>query len=503
MKIFTSNQVQLLDSYTIARKPISPVDLIERAAKAFVHAFENKFPANTFRVTVFAGAGNNGGDALAIARILAMNGYRTEAILYNPNHALSPGCETNKKRLRHLPGMKLKEVSGDIPRPAFSPDNIVIDGLLGSGLNRTPEKAYIDWFHYLRTTPATVVAVDIPSGLFGEDNTNTPPDAALHADWTLAFQFPRLAFFFPENETYVGQWQVLDIGLSKEAIAQTPTPYYMIEKQDISRLLKKRSKFAHKGHFGHALLIAGSYGKMGAAVLAAKACLRTGTGLLTVHAPETGMNILQTTVPEAMVSTCANGFPSPNSQEKYTALGIGPGIGTKDEVTKNLLQLLQDWKTPLVLDADALNILSTTPDYCRLIPPGSILTPHPGEFDRLAGSSITSWQRLHKAMKLAVDLKSYIILKGAYSAICTPEGDCRFNLTGNPGMATAGSGDVLTGILLSLLAQGYTPEEATMAGVYLHGLAADLAVASGKQSQESLIAGDIVDWIGKGFSETN
>jgi NAD(P)H-hydrate epimerase len=507
IKLFTTNQIRSLDGHTIASEPIASVDLMERASQTFVRAFENLFHPDACRVIVLAGAGNNGGDALAIARLLSLDAYRTEVILYNPGKLLSTDCEINKRRLHAMPEVKFVETQSFIPLPALDSRCVVIDGLFGSGLNRPLAEEYAGWFEYIRSTPAKVVSIDIPSGLFGEDNTDNrkagDPNSyiAIKADRTLTFQFPKLSFLLPENEKYTGEWQILDIGLSKEAIDKMYSPYFMLERQDISRLLKKRNKFAHKGNFGHALLIAGSYGKMGAALLSAKACLRTGAGLLTVHVPQKGVEVLQTALPEAMVSVDPDTFiyTAPPSTDTYSCAGIGPGIGTQEAVKKALLRLLQSIKKPLVLDADALNILSTSPEHLRLIPPGSILTPHPKEFDRMAGNSTSSWQRLHKAMKLAVDLKSCIVLKGAWTAICTPSGTCYFNPTGNPGMATAGSGDVLTGMILSLLAQSYSPEEAAMTAVYLHGMAGDSVVAAGKQSQESLIAGDIIEEIGKCF----
>jgi NAD(P)H-hydrate epimerase len=491
IKIFTANQVRLLDRDTIAQEPISSIDLMEKASTAFVRAFERLFSPGAYRVLVFAGAGNNGGDALAIARLLAADGYRVEAVLYCPEKALSADCELNRQRLQARPDVHLTEAHSHLPRPEMDNRCVIIDGLFGSGLNRPLSKEYIDWFQYVRTTSAQVVAIDIPSGLFGEDHTNNRTNVSIHADYTLTFQFPKLSFLLPENEKQVGEWQVLDIGLNQEAMAKMFSPYFMIERQDISCLLKKRSKFAHKGNFGHALLIAGSYGKMGAAVLAAKACLRTGVGLLTVHVPGKCVDILQTALPEAMVRVDVP------SVDAYDGIGIGPGIGVQENVREKLLQLLQDWQQAVVLDADALNILPTLPEYHQWIPAGSILTPHPKEFDRLAGRSDTAWQRLQKAMKLAVKLKSCIVLKGAYTAICTPNGHCYFNSTGNPGMATAGSGDVLTGMILSLLSQGYSSEQAAIIGVYLHGMAGDSVIASGKQSQESLIAGDLVEEIGR------
>ncbi len=492
MKLFSSSQVKFLDAYTILHEPVSSIDLMERASNAFVSSFKKKISTEK-KIIVLAGHGNNGGDAMAIARLLFADAYQVSVFLYNPKDNLSPDCEINKQRLLEMPLIPFFEDKTFTTFPDLDSKTVVIDGLFGSGLNKPLSGGYACLIKYVNDSPASVVAIDIPSGLFGEDNSVNNFDAIIQADLTLTFQFPSISFLMPENENYVGKWEVLDIQLLPEDLDCISTPFYLIEQTDIKALLKTRSKFAHKGNFGHALLVAGGQGKMGAAVLAAKACLRTGAGLLTVCVPACGVDILQITVPEAMVTLTID--------KVYTAIGIGPGIGTDPEAVEKLSAILRHNNQPIVLDADALNILSTHPDYLELIPPGSILTPHPGELDRLLGFSSFFYDRLNKTMNLAVSLRSYVVLKGAYTAICTPEGTCYFNTTGNPGMATAGSGDVLTGIILSFLTQGYTPIDAAKIGVYLHGMAGDYVVNSGKQSEESLMSGDLAEVIGTCFLE--
>jgi NAD(P)H-hydrate epimerase len=335
----------------------------------------------------------------------------------------------------------------------------------------------------------------------GEGNSENIQENILRADFTLTFQFPKISFLFAENEPFTGKWEVLPIGLHPEGIAQTSTDFYFIEKEEVKQMIPVRSKFAHKGTFGHALLIAGSYGKMGASVLASKACLRSGVGLLTAHVPHFGYSIIQTAIPEAMVSiddhdSIFTGIPD---LTPFSAIGAGPGLGMKSNTRKALKELIEKAKVPLVFDADALNILSEHKEWLNDLPENSILTPHPGEFKRLAGETANSWERIQKQMQLAAELKVIIVLKGAFTTVALPNGKLYFNSTGNPGMATAGSGDSLTGIILGLVAQHIPPEHAAIAGVFLHGLAGD--IAAHEKSENALLAGDITEFLGKAFFE--
>ncbi len=498
MKVFTANQIKDLDRYTIQAEPIHSIDLMERSSKQFVDIFQVEIPNNR-PILIFAGPGNNGGDALAIARLLILSGYNTCTYLFNPKNNLSPDCETNKKRLLALENVKLTEVSGSFSLPLIEKEDIIIDGLFGTGLNQPLTGGFASVVHYINQTGAAVYSIDLPSGLFGEDNTQNNLQNIIKARKTFSFQAPKLAFFMAENAEYTGEWNVLDIQLHPGALQDTPTPYYYTQKEDVVGLLKPRPKFAHKGIFGHALLIAGSKGKTGAAILAAKACLRSGVGLLTCHIPGCGNNILPSALPEAMYTTDLqqDHISEIPPAEEFDVIGIGPGVGQHKDTLIAIQSLLQCYKKPMVIDADALNLIAKNNFLLKAVPAGSILTPHPKEFDRLAGYSATSFERLQKARELARQMNCYIVLKGAYTAVVTPDRECFFNSTGNPGMATAGSGDVLTGILTGLLAQGYTSFEATVLGVYLHGLAGDLALQ--KESLESLIAGDLIDHLGKAF----
>ena len=453
------------------------------------------------RIIIFAGQGNNGADALAIARLLTEESYRVETYLFNPTEHLSPDCEANKRRLLLMDRVEFTEVIEDFTPPVLTEHDIVIDGLFGSGLNRPLTGGFAAVVDYINKSDAHVVSIDIPSGLFGEDNRGNDREAIVKANLTLTFEFPKLAFFLAENAPYVGEWKTLEIGLHPDVIERTETPYTMVTEEDISYVIQPRDRFAHKGTFGHALLIAGSKGKMGAAILAAKACLRSGAGLLTVHIPQRGEGVFQTNFPEAMLSfdTNVDFFSSVPELSPYNAIGVGPGMGQHMESGAAIERILQTNSKPMVIDADAINLLATNKSLISRIPERSILTPHPKEFDRIAGESASGYERLMKAKAFAVENHLIVVLKGAYTAICTTAGNIYFNSCGNPGMATAGSGDVLTGIILGLLAQGYEPETAAVMGVFIHGTAGDLAAIY--QSEESLIASDIIDMLGKAFKQ--
>ena len=491
IKIFPTIQLKELDAYTIENEPVSSIDLMERASRALARAMSERWSAET-PFTVFAGPGNNGGDALAVSRLLAERGCRVEVYLFNTKGTLSPDCETNKERLAGVAGIDFHEITTQFVPPVLTAEHVVVDGLFGSGLNKPLSGGFAAVVKYINTSPATVVAIDVPSGLMGEDNTYNIQANIIRADLTLSLQLPKLAFLFAENAPFVGEWQLLDIGLSEEAIEEKETDFALTEHEDVASMLKPRGKFAHKGNFGRALLIAGSQGMAGASVLAARACLRSGVGLLTVHIPFCNNFIVQTSVPEAMTEIDINDvrFSCATDTDDYQAVGIGPGLGKAGDTEAALLEQIESCQTPMVGDADALNLLGEHRSYIGRLPKGSILTPHPKELERLVGKCQNSYERLTKARELARSAGVHILLKGAYSVIIAPSGKCWFNPTGNPGMATGGSGDVLTGVVLALLAQGYDAETAARMAAYVHGLAGDIACK--KHGVMGMTAGDIV-----------
>lgn len=499
MKIFTGAQIHELDKYTIENEPISSIDLMERAAKTLTRAITESWPAS-MPVVVFAGPGNNGGDALAVARMMAEQNYQVSVYLFNIWSQLSPDCAVNKKRLQECRRIhEFVEVIQEFDPPRLEEGMLVIDGLFGSGLNKPLAGGFASLVKYVSASAAQVVSIDVPSGLMTEDNTYNIRANILHATQTLTLQQPKLSFLFPENQQYIGQLRVLDIRLSQEGIDKMEAQYTILEEKDIRSRMLSRSPFAHKGQMGNALLVAGSYCMAGAAVLAARACLRSGAGKVTVNSPKRNIAVLQASVPEAIVQVGSEEtlFAESVDTEDFNALGIGPGLGQSEQTGIALIAQLRRAQCPVVIDADALNILANHRAWLQQLPKGIILTPHPKELDRLEGHSADSYERLNKACNLAERLQGYVIVKGRYTAICLPDGHILFNPTGNAGMATAGSGDVLTGILTGLLARGYKPQDACIVGVYLHGLAGDLAAHD--LGEESLIAGDIISYLPKAF----
>jgi ADP-dependent NAD(P)H-hydrate dehydratase / NAD(P)H-hydrate epimerase len=500
MKIFPTSAIAEIDRFTILNEPISDIDLMERASAAIFNYIVEKTQFRG-RVIVFCGPGNNGGDGLAVARLLSTipDRFKVEVFLFEFGRKLSDSTKINLDRLLELgivPVMYPKETE---IFSVITNDVLIIDALFGSGLNRPLEGLAARIVEHINCSKATVISIDIPSGLMGEDNRQNIPENIVKAHKTLTFQFPKLCFLLPENEIYTGEWEVLDIGLHPDAIEKTTSSYFFLDGSDIKNKISFRKKFSHKGNFGHALLISGSYGKMGAAILASKACLRSGTGLQTVHVPHGTYPVVQTALPEAMCNIDDSDlmFTGVNNLESYSAVGIGPAIGQKVNTQRGFRRLLSEINVPMVADADAINILGLNPDWLKELPEGTILTPHPKEFSRIAGESETGFDRIEKAMKLAKELKIFIVLKGAYTAIVCPNGEVWFNSTGNPGMATAGSGDVLTGIILGLLSQGYSSKDAALIGVYVHGLSGDLAKY--KKGEISMIASDIIDNLGDAF----
>ncbi len=500
MKIFTSAQIHELDKYTIEHEPITSLNLMERAAKALTRAIEEEW-SNRTPVVVFAGPGNNGGDALAVARLLSEDGYQVSVYLFNIHNKLSADCATNKKRLVEDKRVKqFTEITVNFDPPQLEAGMLVIDGLFGSGLNKPLAGGFAAMVKYINQSAAKVVSIDIPTGLMTEDNTYNIQANIIHADLTLTLQQKKLSMMMADNQQYLGRLKVLDIRLSQEYIQKTECRCRILEENDIRQLLRPRNDFAHKGSMGNALLIAGSYGMSGAAVLATKACLRSGAGKVTTHTPKRNYEIMQISVPEAVLQMDQEEtiFSEPVDTEYFEAMGIGPGLGTSEATAIALIAQLRRSTCPTVVDADAINILSSHRAWMQQLPKDIIMTPHPREFDRLAGNTSSSCsERLLKASELAEHLQAYIILKGHYSALCYPDGKIDFCSTGNSGMATAGSGDVLTGIITGLLARGYKQADACRIGMHLHGLAGDLAAKD--LGKESLVAGDIIRYLPKAF----
>lgn len=500
MKIFTTGQIRAWDAYTIEREPVVSVDLMNRAAQAFTDWFTGIYPYTERPVCIFAGTGNNGGDGVAVARLLHQKFYPVKVLVCDFSNKHSADFDAQIRSLPPhdaIPVHWLKN-AGEIP--ALPDNTLIIDALFGTGLTRPLDGEWAKMITLLNQLPQEIIAIDLPSGLFADERSHGP---SIRATRTFSFETPRLAFFFPENADRVGEWAFGSIGLHPAYARETETPYHFLTKMEVRNLVKSRPRFSHKGSYGHALLINGGFGKMGAAVLAARACLRAGVGLLTVHTPRCGYGIVQNSVPEAMciVDDREEIWTVLPELAPFTAIGAGCGIGTAPETAIVLEQLLRRIKAPLVLDADGLNLLAQHPDWWAFLPKNTILTPHPKEFDRLFGPSADSFERNTRQRENAQKYGVFIVLKGAYTTVACPDGACFFNSTGNPGMATGGSGDVLTGILTGLLAQGYGAREACLLGVYLHGLAGDLA--AGDLSQPGMTAGDLAGYLPQAWIELN
>jgi ADP-dependent NAD(P)H-hydrate dehydratase / NAD(P)H-hydrate epimerase len=500
MKILPIDKIREADAYTIENEPIADIDLMERAAmELFEWMLAKTDPEKEIRI--FCGMGNNGGDGFALARMLAYAGFKTEVILVRHSEKMSPSCLSNYEKILKITSVTVTEIKKDDTMPDLSDEAIVVDAIFGSGLTKPVTGFAAQVIDHINDSKSVVISVDVPSGFFCDVTNTVNKGSIIKADYTLTFQFPKVGFLFPENDQYVGEWEVLPIGLHPDFIEKIKVKSHFLISADLRQIIKHRTKFSHKGTFGHGLLIAGSYGKMGAAVLSASAGLKAGAGLITAHIPKKGYTIIQTAVPAAMVSidTSKKVFSDLPYLANYNAIAVGPGIGLHEKTQSALKLLIQDAGMPLIIDADAINILAENKTWISFIPKNSIFTPHPKEFERLVGKTADDFERNEKQREFSVNFQSYVILKGAHTAITCPDGTCYFNSTGNPGMATGGSGDVLTGILLGLKAQGYTSLETCLLGVYIHGLAGDIAAE--KWGYEALTAGNITHNLGKAFQK--
>ncbi|MBK7310142.1 MAG: NAD(P)H-hydrate dehydratase [Sphingobacteriaceae bacterium] len=499
MQILNREEIKFADEYTIQHEPISSLELMERAARACVLSIINKVD-DSASIFVFCGKGNNGGDGFAIARMLLERSYNCTAILVNYSTEFSVDCKANFDRLKELKPEAIFEISSesDLGKIKFTTEDVIIDALLGTGLNKPLDGLLKDVVEFINKNFLKVISIDCPTGIF-IDTTNSPDDSIIRSSTTLTFQYPKLTFLMAQNKWAVPQFEVLNIGLHPHLAHLIKAKQFYIGKNEIKQLITKRQKFTHKGNFGHALIIAGNQTMRGAVSISAKACLRSGAGLLTVHSVSKAIDALMCNLPEAMCSIDANSefICELPDLKNYNAIAIGPGIGTEQETADVLKKLLNYTSCSLVIDADALNILSENKTWLSFLPPETILTPHPKEFDRLTEKHDSDIERYATAKHFALKHKVIVVLKGAYTSICMPDGSSYFNSSGNSGLAKGGSGDALTGIITGLLARGYTAPKAVLIGVYVHGYAADLATK--KLSKESLLASDVIDKLGKAF----
>ncbi len=499
LKILSAEQIREADQRTLVEENIASLELMERASAAFVRAFVKLYDEKK-PVYIFCGSGNNGGDGMAIARMLISQQFKVNTFVVGPVDKATPDFITNKEKLEKFQTVQHIEAVSQMPQ--LGEDALVIDALLGSGLSRPLQGLHAQVVSAINNYGVTVVSVDVPTGIYLDQpsETDTP---IIYADMVITFQVPKLAFMMPESGQYVRHWKLVNIGLSEKYLQEVQTPYCFVDSTTIAQIYQKRDKWMHKGDFGKILLIAGSKGKMGACVLCARACMRSGAGLLTVQVPTIGYTIIQTAVPEAMalVDENVNEFSTVPDLEGFTVLGVGPGLGTAEHTRKAFQELLQSVQIPMVLDADALNLLARYPDLLEHLPKQAILTPHAKEFERLVGTWQHDYERLLKQQEFSKKWNVVVVLKGPHSSIAAPDGRVYFNSTGNPGLATGGTGDVLTGILAGMLGQGYEPFDAAVLGVFLHGLSADLAAR--ELGQEAIIASDLIDFLPKAYQKIN
>ena len=499
MKIISPRQTQRLDAFSIENEPIASIDLMERAAQAFTGWFREKYSPSEKKIKIFCGLGNNGGDGLAMARQLFNLNYDVEIFVLKYSDKMSEDFQKNLNRLQDI--LSIHFIDNQVIKLIFTENDLIIDAILGSGLTRPTDGLIREIILQINSSNALVISVDIASGLFA-DLPNSEQDAIIKPDITVAFQMPKLAFMLPLNAEFVGDFEVLAIGLHQGFINEIDTKYFYTD--DARNLIKKRPKFSHKGTFGHALFIGGMQGMMGAAVLASKACMRSGVGKLTAQIPRCGTEIMQISLPEALIWEEDNESIKPEfwleaTLKMFSAIGIGPALGVDDKILTSIEKLFiicENAKISMVLDADVFNNLATIKGRAIIekIPKNSVLTPHPKEFQKLIGKPWKNdFEKLSFLSEFAINHQVIVCLKGANSAIALSDGTIHFNSTGNSGMAKAGTGDVLTGIILALLAQGYSPEVAAILGVYEHGLAGDRAAE--KRGQVSILASDLVEEI--------
>ncbi len=495
MKILSAKQLYEADQITIKKGEITSLDLMERAATGCFQWIHNRLQGDSVPIKVFCGTGNNGGDGLVIARHLKQYGYNVNTYIINCSNKRSEEFLANYDRLKEI-GVWPEMITCGSEFPEISENEMVIDAIFGLGLSRNPEGVLKETIQLINASNAYILSIDFPSGLFA-DKPITDLDSVVKPYHVLTFQTPKLAFLLPDNQEYISSWEIVDIGLDREFLDEVETDFQVTYKNDVLPIYKYREKFSHKGDYGHSLIIGGSFGKIGAVSLASRAALTVGSGLVTAYVPKCAYQILQTTIPEVMVEVDAeNELQFFNSKIKATVIGIGTGMGTNTKTAEGFKQFLQENKLPLVIDADAINLLSKNKSLLKLIPENSILTPHPKEFERLVGKWRDDYEKLNKLLKLSKKHKLIIVLKGAYTAVAH-QGKVYFNTTGNPALATAGSGDVLTGIITGLIAQQYKPIEAAILGVYLHGKTADLAMKT--KVYETFIASDSIDFLSDAF----
>lgn len=498
MKILSTEQIYLADKATIQEKGINAVDLMETAALKCFEYIQNNYNLENHSFKIFCGVGNNGGDGLVIARLLHQIKVEVNCYIVHFSSNQSTDFKINLDKLKKL-SVDVFDISSENDFPEIKSNEIVIDAIFGLGLKKAPFGFTKELIKYLNKAKAHMISIDLPSGLFNE-KTVYDIESVIKSDKTLTFQLPKLALLLPENKEYCSNFEILDIGLSQTYIDSLPIENFFTTNVEVQNLYIPRNKYAHKGSFGHSLLIGGSFGKMGAITLTSTAALKAGSGLVSVYIPKCGYEILQTSIPEVMAEVDSDyEIHHFNHKTISNVIGVGPGLGLHEKTITGFLNFIKIQKNPMVIDADALNILAQNIEYLNFIPKNSVLTPHPKEFERLAGSWKNDYEKLEKLKDFSNKYQLIIILKGAHTVVAFQK-ELHFNSSGNAALSTAGSGDVLTGIITAFIAQGYTPLNACLIGVYIHGLTADIYCR--QNPQETFMASNIIDLLPIAMMET-
>lgn len=503
MNIYTTQEIDRIFDANVRQENISTDEIVERASQSITNEIVSRWDKEV-PLYVFAGPYRNGAYALATARHLLKKGYNVKVTFFNIS--IDPAQEHTKYQRDRLlaaglPSQNLIEVTQNFTMPEFEKNAVVIDGLFGSELNTSLRTGYTLVIRHINENNLKVVSIDVPSGMTGDWNSRTSPNYVIRATLTIALQFPHLAFFLPSMSQNVGEWIVVDLGLKVINVAGNAPRYLLIGKHEASRFLQQRRLFSSKDDYGKGMIFAGSYGMMGAAVMAGVGALRAGIGKLTLCTPSSGYQIVQTSVPEALYQYADEPefFSKMKTPYSCDSIAVGPGIGTQEKTINALEEFLTGVPSPIVLDADALNCISLRPTLLNKIPNMSIITPHAKEFDRLFGEQANGDERLLKAIEVSKLYNIIIVLKGHYTAVVRPDGMLTLNDSGTPAMATPGSGDVLTGIITAFYAQLKNPVLAAVAGVYVHGRAGEIAAE--EHGSYGVLASDIANAVGKAIKE--
>ncbi|MBU3823117.1 NAD(P)H-hydrate dehydratase [Flavobacteriaceae bacterium XHP0103] len=497
MKIFSKEQIYEADKLTVERQEISSAELMERAGTQIFNWMHLRMQGAQVPIHIFCGIGNNGGDGLVLGRQLILDGYNVYVYIVNYSDKRSKDFLVNYDRIKNVTKDWPVLLDSENDFPEINPDDIIVDAVFGIGLNRPVADWVKSLFQHFKESKAFTLSIDIPSGL-QTDVVPKDENGVVWANYTLSFATPKLVFFLPDTSKYTQQWEVLDIGLDNDFLFTTTTEADLIGKNEVLTMYMPREKFSHKGNYGHSLIVGGSYGKIGAVVLASKAALSAGAGLVTAYIPKCGYTVLQSAVPEAMVITDVKEEIISNVEFNIqpNVIGFGVGVGTVGKTVEAFERFLKTNTLPLVIDADGLNILAENKALMKLLPKDSVLTPHPKELERLIGAWKDDFDKLEKAKAFSKKYQLVLVIKGA-NTMTLYQDKLYINTTGNPGMATAGSGDVLTGIIVGLISQGYNPLIATVFGVYLHGKSADIAIED--YGYQSLLASHIIEYLGAAY----